>query len=95
MSFIIGAIRSNTGSIAISALLGLGLSSLFRTVCDNCVVVRAVHPQDAVSTIWTTDDESGCVAYESEPAECTAWSLQCMHEPHGDIARAARAPMHA
>jgi hypothetical protein len=79
MSFILSAVGSRNGSMLISAILGLGLATVFRTVCDNCIVVRAVHPDDAVSTVWVTDDGDTCVRYGVEPTECVPGTVRCIN----------------
>lgn len=57
-------------SIIISFILGLGLASLFRQVCndDSCVVVRGPNPSEVEQKEYKTDD--GCYIYQPYPVKC-------------------------
>lgn len=53
-----GLLNNRSGRLIISALLGLGIASLFRRSCkgSRCVVVRAPEPEQVEGHIFKYDD---------------------------------------
>lgn len=61
---------TDLGKIFISILLGLGLASLFRKVCNdkNCIVFNGPVLQDFENKIYKYDEK--CYKYATYPAPC-------------------------
>jgi hypothetical protein len=64
--------HTDTGSIVISVILGLGLACLFRKACtDNkCVIIKGPNIKEVESKVYKIRDS--CYRYETEFAECDA-----------------------
>ncbi len=58
------------GKIFISILLGLGLASLFRKVCNdkNCIIFNGPVLKDFENKIYKYDEK--CYRYETNPSPC-------------------------
>lgn len=63
-------IRSKTGNYLISVLLGLGLATLFRSVCrgTRCNVVKAPPMEEIDGQIYKYNDK--CFEFKTEPIKC-------------------------
>ena len=63
-------IHSSFGKIIISVLLGLGLASLFRKVCNerNCMVFRPPDMNEIKSNIYKYDKK--CYKFNSTIQKC-------------------------
>ena len=63
-------LKSNTGSIIISVVLGLGLAALFRKACsDNkCVVIKGPNTEETRNYHYKINDE--CYKYEPVFTDC-------------------------
>ena len=63
-------VHSSTGRYVMSILLGLGLSTLFRTVCKdkNCVIFNAPSLDEIDDKIYKHDGK--CYTYKSSPITC-------------------------
>ena len=63
--------RSRTGSVLISIIMGLGLASLFRRVCkDNqCRVITGPKLSDIRKHTYRIDDR--CYSYKPVATRCT------------------------
>lgn len=57
-------------SIFISCLLGLGLASMFRTVCkgNDCVIARGPSIKEVQKNIYKIDDK--CYKYNPKSTRC-------------------------
>lgn len=66
-------VHSKTGRIMMSILLGLGLASLFRTVCKNkdCFIFHAPPLDEFKDKIYKNADNK-CVKYKSVATKCDA-----------------------
>ena len=64
-------VHTETGKIIMSILMGLGLASLFRTVCKdhNCLVFHAPPLDELQDKIYKT--EGKCVKYVPVPTKCS------------------------
>ena len=64
-------VHTETGKIIMSILLGLGLASLFRTVCKdkNCLVFHAPPLDEIKDKVYKTDKK--CVKYVPVPTKCS------------------------
>jgi len=64
-------IHTETGRIIMSILLGLGLASLFRTVCkdNNCLVFHAPPLDEFKDKIYKTNGK--CVKYTPVSTKCS------------------------
>lgn len=58
------------GKILISCLLGLGLASLFRKVCNdnNCMIIYSPPAESINNKVFKYKDE--CYTYTSEDTSC-------------------------
>ena len=65
-------LRSNTGRILISIILGLGLASLFRKECksDECLDFKGPNDEDIKNKLFRFDNKCYYVDVEPEAAEC-------------------------
>jgi hypothetical protein len=63
-------IHSSFGKIIISVLLGLGLASLFRKVCNerNCMVFRPPDMNEIKSNIYKYDKK--CYKFNEKAVKC-------------------------
>ena len=61
-------LKSESGKIIISCILGLGLASLFKKVCvdDNCLIIRS--PPDVEGKIFKYGNK--CYKYTSHSVTC-------------------------
>lgn len=64
-------VHTETGRILMSVILGLGLASLFRTVCEGnkCRVFRAPPLEDLQDKIYK--NKGGCVKYIPIATKCS------------------------
>jgi len=64
-------VHSETGKIIMSILLGLGLASLFRTICkdNNCLVFHAPPLDDFKDKIYKSNGK--CVKYSPVATKCS------------------------
>jgi hypothetical protein len=64
-------VHTETGKIIMSILLGLGLASLFRTVCKNnhCLEFHAPPLEEIKDKIYKNNDK--CVKYNSFLTKCS------------------------
>ena len=62
--------QTKTGKYIMSALLGFGLASLFRTVCKdkNCIIFHAPPLDQIDDKIYKHDGK--CYSYKSETTKC-------------------------
>jgi hypothetical protein len=75
-------ITSPFGKIILSILLGLGLASLFRKVCNdkNCIVFNGPIISDIDSKIYKHGDK--CYKYTTSPDKCdTTKKIVNIREP--------------
>ena len=65
-------VHTETGKIIMSILLGLGLASLFRTVCkdQNCLIFHAPPLDEFKDKIYRTNGK--CVKYNQVATKCSA-----------------------
>ena len=70
MTYMMGVVQTRGGGILISALLGLGLATVFRRACvgGTCYVVHGPSVEHVTGHVWRVDDR--CFVYVQEPAEC-------------------------
>uniref|UniRef100_A0A6C0F4W1 Uncharacterized protein n=1 Tax=viral metagenome TaxID=1070528 RepID=A0A6C0F4W1_9ZZZZ len=63
-------VHSQTGKYVMSVLLGLGLATLFRTVCKdkNCIIYQAPPWNEIDGQIYKYDGK--CYKYNAEPTQC-------------------------
>lgn len=64
-------VHTENGKIIMSILLGLGLASLFRTVCkdNNCILFHAPPLDDFKDKIYKNNGK--CVKYVPVATKCT------------------------
>ena len=64
------AMHSNTGKIAVSFLLGIGLASLFRKVCTdrNCMVFRPPPFDEVIKNTYIHDNK--CYQFKDKATKC-------------------------
>ena len=77
MAFSFEKILSNrTGQIIVSIILGLGLASLFRKVCNgrNCIVIRGPKPSEMNNNIYQIDNE--CYKYKTILSQCSKKNIK-------------------
>jgi hypothetical protein len=62
--------HTKTGKIVLSILLGLGLATLFRTVCKdkNCIVFKAPPLEEIQGKTYKYDNK--CYQYTPKSAKC-------------------------
>ena len=62
--------HTTTGKYILSVILGLGLASLFRTVCKdkNCLVFKAPPLEETKDTIFKYDNK--CYKYSPVSVKC-------------------------
>jgi hypothetical protein len=63
-------IKSRTGKYIISIVLGLGLASLFRKICDddNCVIYKGYAHEEVDNKSFKHNDK--CYKYSIAPVSC-------------------------
>jgi len=63
-------LSTDLGKILISVILGLGLSTIFRKVCNgrNCIIVRGPEPKSINGNIYKYDNS--CYKYSSHITSC-------------------------
>jgi hypothetical protein len=72
MAFSFEKILSNrTGQILVSIILGFGLSTLFRKVCNgrNCIIIHGPKPNELNNNIYKIDNE--CYKYKTLVTKCS------------------------
>jgi hypothetical protein len=64
--------HSETGKHMLSIILGLGLASLFRTVCKdkNCMIFKAPPLEEIKDKVYKYNDK--CYAYNPVATKCDA-----------------------
>lgn len=62
--------KDDLGKTIISVIVGLGLASLFRKVCNDrsCIIIRGPPIEDVTNKIYSFDDK--CYKYEVENTSC-------------------------
>jgi hypothetical protein len=70
--------HSYKGQIVISILLGLGLASLFRKVCNdrNCLVFKAPAIEEVSSSTYTYADK--CYTFKPKSIKCGTMEKQVL-----------------
>lgn len=70
MTYMSAVVKTSGGGILISALLGLGLATVFRRACVGgaCYVVHGPSIDHVTGHVWRVD--SRCFMYTPEPAQC-------------------------
>lgn len=65
------AIHTKFGQITISIILGLGLASLFRKVCDGANCLKFISPlvKEVEDSIYEYDNE--CYKFRAKTTKCT------------------------
>lgn len=73
-------IGTETGKYIMSVLLGLGLASLFRTICKdkNCVILYAPSLDEVEKKIFRHGDK--CYSYHSRTIPCNPSKTSIPHE---------------
>ena len=66
------AFQTETGSIIVSVLLGLGIAALFKKACKDrqCVVVHGPPIEETKKYVYKVNDQ--CYKYTPVEAECDA-----------------------
>jgi len=64
-------LHTQSGKVIMSVLLGLGLASLFRTVCKerNCLIFHAPPLDDFKDKIYKSNNK--CFKYTPIPTKCS------------------------
>jgi len=67
---VLNILETEKGQIIVSAILGLGLASLFRKVCTegNCVVIQGPPLDEVENKIFKQD--SKCYRYKAVSTKC-------------------------
>jgi len=70
MGIINDAMSSRSGSLIVSAILGLGLSMIFRKVCKgrSCIEIRGPKPEELEKKIFGFGKK--CYEYKAENVAC-------------------------
>lgn len=65
--------KTDSGSIIISVLLGLGLASIFRKICKDgrCIVIKGPKITDTTKNIYKIDDD--CYKYSTRSTKCPSF----------------------
>ena len=65
-------VHTKTGRYLMSIILGLGLASLFRTICKekNCIIFKAPPLDEMDEKIYNYQDK--CYTYKSVSTKCDA-----------------------
>jgi hypothetical protein len=71
-------LHSHKGQIVISIILGLGLASLFRKVCNdrNCLIFQAPSIDEVSSTTYTYADK--CYNFKPKAMKCGTMKKQVL-----------------
>ena len=58
--------------IIISLIWGLGLSCMFRQACkgNNCIVIKAPHPNEIIGKVYREPGGKKCYTYLPETSVC-------------------------
>ena len=69
--------RSRTGVIIISIIWGLGLATIFRSVCvgKDCVVVKAPDAKEVSSNTFSFGDNK-CYKFDTVESKCTSDTIK-------------------
>jgi len=61
---------SKTGRIIISIILGLGISALFRKVCNdrNCLIIKGPPIGSVINNVYNFEDK--CYKYRVKAVKC-------------------------
>jgi hypothetical protein len=64
------AINSENGGIIVSIILGLGLATLFRKVCEGnkCILIKGPEQHEVDDHVYKINND--CFKYEPVSAEC-------------------------
>jgi hypothetical protein len=70
--------RSETGSIVVSVILGLGLATVFRRACSGgaCIVVKGPPVKEISNNTYKINDD--CWRYTPYVTRCEEDSMQSM-----------------
>ena len=69
MTFMEETVKSKSGGVVVSILLGLGLATIFQRVCkDNCVIFKAPASAHVTEKVWV--NEETCYKYTPKTVEC-------------------------
>ena len=62
--------KSNTGAVLVSVILGLGLAALFRKSCNdnNCIIVQGPPLKDTDNKVFSFGDK--CYTYKPAATHC-------------------------
>lgn len=65
-------LENRVGQIAISVILGLGLATVFRKVCNgqNCIVIKSPDMKEIDKYFYKIDDD--CFKYKPVATTCDA-----------------------
>ena len=63
-------VKSNTGKYMMSIILGIGLATFFRTVCNgkNCIIYKAPPLEEIENKIYKFDNK--CYKFEKTNKKC-------------------------
>lgn len=63
-------LNSKSGKYMISIIIGLGIASLFRKVCDdyNCIVYKGITYDEVKDNVY--EFNSNCYKYNIHPVTC-------------------------
>jgi hypothetical protein len=63
-------LNTREGQIIISLILGLGLASLFRQVCNdnNCIIIKSPGKKEIKDKVFKQDDK--CYTYQPKKTKC-------------------------
>jgi hypothetical protein len=67
---ILRAMHTEKGSYAISIILGLGIASLFRKICNgrNCIVFKSPDIEEVTSNTYQHDGK--CYQFKEKSVKC-------------------------
>jgi hypothetical protein len=67
---VLKSLHTQNGKYAISFILGIGLASLFRKVCNdrNCMVFKAPSLEEVTSNIYEYNDK--CYSFKEHAVKC-------------------------
>jgi hypothetical protein len=70
MSKITDFMKSDTGAVIVSVILGLGLAALFRKACNdnNCIVIQGPPLKETENKVFRFDDK--CYNYKASATSC-------------------------
>jgi hypothetical protein len=63
--------KSDSGAIVVSIVLGLGLAALFRRACSGqgCIVIQGPNPKEVSEYVYKVQED--CYTYTPYVAPCT------------------------